>query len=159
MVTTATVMAAMDMDIYEEAAPEMEETVVESTEDGSSTSSTEDYLASQKLIYTCDVDLQTLEFQNTMDALDALIEKYDGFVESESVSDNDHGWYYSDWTIYEVRPPMVTSKAATPLPSSAAWKLNVEYVLHPSGVLVAEITGPVLSIKDSVTSALPTLPA
>lgn len=89
--------AAMDMEIYEEAAPEMEETVVESTEDGSPTSSTEDYLASQKLIYTCDVDLQTLEFQNTMDALDALIEKYDGFVESESVSDNDHGWYYSDY--------------------------------------------------------------
>ena len=90
--------AAMDMEVYEEAAPEMEESPMEAgSEETVDGSNTEDYLKSQKLIYTCDVDLQTLEFQNTMDALDLLIEKYDGFIESERLSDNDHGWYYADY--------------------------------------------------------------
>ena len=90
--------AMMDMEVLDSAMPEMEEAVPENgTSEKVEGSNTDDYLASQKLIYTCDMELQTLEFQKTMDSLNELIEKYDGFVESESVSDDDYRWYYSDY--------------------------------------------------------------
>ena len=50
-----------------------------------------------KLIYTCDLTIQTTEFENTLGAIRALINKYGGFIASESQNDNDTGWYRSDY--------------------------------------------------------------
>lgn len=65
-------------------------------EDGTSTS-TDDYLQSQKLIYTCNIKMQSKTFENTMQAIKALIVEHNGFVESEKLSDNSYSWYYSDY--------------------------------------------------------------
>ena len=50
----------------------------------------------QKLIYTCDVQMETLTFQETIDNIKAMITKYKGLVESESTSDGNYDWYYSN---------------------------------------------------------------
>ena len=60
-------------------------------------STTQDYLESQKLVYKCYVSLETLTFSETMDAISGLVTTFDGFVESNSLSDDSWGWYYSDY--------------------------------------------------------------
>ena len=67
--------------------------VVEDQED----SATEKYLNSQKLIYFCDIEIETLNFSETIKTIKNLIEKYDGFIESDSLSDSSWRWYYSDY--------------------------------------------------------------
>lgn len=82
-------------------APESDKVIDSTTPDypsddeGSTT--TNDYLQSQKLIYTCNIKMQSKTFENTMQAIKALIEEYNGFVESEKLSDNSYSWYYSDY--------------------------------------------------------------
>lgn len=50
----------------------------------------------QKLIYICDVNMETLAYQETMTGIRSLISKYKGIIESENTSDNDYNWYNSD---------------------------------------------------------------
>jgi len=50
----------------------------------------------QKLIYTCDVQMETMAYQETMDNIKSLIKKYNGIIESESTSDGEYDWYYSN---------------------------------------------------------------
>ena len=59
---------------------------------------TQDYLASQKLIYRSSVELETLEFTESVKTIKELINKYNGFVESDRKSDSANDWYYSDYT-------------------------------------------------------------
>lgn len=53
---------------------------------------------SEKLVYMCKIDMETLEFAKTVSTLKELINKYDGFIESETQSDDASGWYYSTYT-------------------------------------------------------------
>ena len=47
----------------------------------------------QKLVYTCNLTIETLEFQETSDAVRKSITKYDGIIENENTSDSDRYWY------------------------------------------------------------------
>jgi len=51
----------------------------------------------EKLIYTCSINMETLTFNDTVNAIRELIAKYNGFVESEEQTDYSSGWYYSDY--------------------------------------------------------------
>ncbi|MCR5294620.1 MAG: DUF4349 domain-containing protein [Lachnospiraceae bacterium] len=51
----------------------------------------------EKLVYTCDIAIETLEFQESEKALRAAISKFGGIVASESTWDNDYRWYYDDY--------------------------------------------------------------
>lgn len=62
-----------------------------------SASNTSQYLSQQKLIYSCTVELETLTFDETVKNVKDLINKYDGFIESDSLYDSSYGWYYSDY--------------------------------------------------------------
>ena len=50
-----------------------------------------------KLIYTCDLTIQTTEFDKTVNVVHDLINQYGGFIASESRDDNDTGWYRSGY--------------------------------------------------------------
>lgn len=64
---------------------------------GSAEEVTEDYLNSQKLIYTCSLNIESLEFVETQQKIQELITQYGGFVESNRLYDNAYGWYYSSY--------------------------------------------------------------
>ena len=53
--------------------------------------------STQKLIYTCDMKMETTEFEKTMNELNRLIVEYKGFIEADSRSDNASDWYYSSY--------------------------------------------------------------
>ena len=52
----------------------------------------------QMLIYSCDMSIDVLEFDQAVDRIHQLISKYKGFIESEKYSDggNTSKWQYSD---------------------------------------------------------------
>lgn len=50
-----------------------------------------------KLIYTCDLTIQTTEFDQTVNAVHELIDKFGGFIASETRNDSDTGWYRSGY--------------------------------------------------------------
>ena len=57
-------------------------------------------LSDEKLVYTCDMTVETTEYANTAAALKAKVKEFGGIVESESETDNDNSWYYSDHRRY-----------------------------------------------------------
>lgn len=58
---------------------------------------TDGYLENQKLIYECDLEIQTLEFEKSVDSVNKLIKKYNGFIESNKLSDDSYDWFYDDY--------------------------------------------------------------
>ena len=63
-----------------------------SDSDGTSGESTED-LSDQKLVYTCDMTLETLTFEETVSAIRQAIGEYGAFIEYESTTNDDYDWY------------------------------------------------------------------
>ena len=60
----------------------------------------------EKIIYTASATLETLTFDETLERLQTLIEQYDGFVESSSVSGNEYRSYGgSRRASYRIRIP------------------------------------------------------
>lgn len=51
----------------------------------------------EKLVYTCNIDLETLNYYNTVDSIKNKIAKFDGVIESENETDNEYNWYYNDY--------------------------------------------------------------
>ena len=51
----------------------------------------------EKLVYTCNIDLETLNYLDTVNSIKEKIKQYEGIIESESEIDNDYDWYYSDY--------------------------------------------------------------
>ena len=47
----------------------------------------------QKLVYTCDMTIETLEYQETMKSIKDSISKYNGITEKETQTDDDTYWY------------------------------------------------------------------
>lgn len=99
----------MDMSTTTEAAPEAPAETMETTETtdsgeaGGSTSAQPD-LSEQKIIYSADVTVETLEFDKALDALDQMITDLGGFAESANVSGNSR--YGSDGAV------QITDRAA-----------------------------------------------
>ena len=49
----------------------------------------------QKLVYTCEMTMETLEFDQTIQSIKESIDKYDGIIEQENQSDSNSYWYRS----------------------------------------------------------------
>ena len=64
---------------------------------GNTDSDTASYLESQKLIYSCSMDIESKEFEKAQADIKSLVKQYDGFVAYDSVTDNAHNWYYSSY--------------------------------------------------------------
>lgn len=77
--------------MYEESFTEIADMETDDSGD------TESYLDSQKLIYTCDLRIETLTFNETVKSIKDLIAKYDGFIESDQLTDDSYDWYYSSY--------------------------------------------------------------
>ena len=93
---------AMDMGTTE-AAPEAPAENSDTGDSGGSTPAQLD-LSEQKIIYSADVTVETLEFDKALDALDQMISELGGFAESANVSGNSR--YGSDGAV------QITDRAA-----------------------------------------------
>lgn len=51
-----------------------------------------------KLVYTCDITIETLEYENSLSYIRSKVTEYGGIIGSESESDDDYNWYYSDYS-------------------------------------------------------------
>lgn len=51
----------------------------------------------EKLVYTCNLEMETLNYVQTIQRIRENIEKYEGFVESENEYDDAYRWYYEDY--------------------------------------------------------------
>ena len=56
-------------------------------------------ISQEKLIYTCNISIDTLDFEKSTKDLAQLVQKYDGFLESETYSD---GGSYDSYSYYYV---------------------------------------------------------
>lgn len=64
-----------------------------------------DAVKREMLVYTCRMEIDTLDFQNSVDAFKKALESYGGFIEQENYSDGGGGgrWYYENsekWQSY-----------------------------------------------------------
>lgn len=57
-------------------------------------------LSEEKLVYTCDMIVETTKYQETAALLKAKIKEFGGIIESETETDSDNSWYYSDHKRY-----------------------------------------------------------
>lgn len=80
---------------YGEAGADMDEGAPLSA--GKSTENSDNTLQQaqdgQKIVYTGDMSIQTLEYDKSYSSIHAKIKEYGGFIESEYESDNDYNWY------------------------------------------------------------------
>ncbi|MDO4805303.1 MAG: DUF4349 domain-containing protein [Lachnospiraceae bacterium] len=53
--------------------------------------------SAQKLVYTCWMTIQTLEFDQTQAAVKEAVKKTGSIIESESVNDSNYSWYYDSY--------------------------------------------------------------
>lgn len=51
----------------------------------------------EKLVYTCDLTIQTLKYEETIKAINEKIKEYNGIIEQQTESDDSYNWYYSDY--------------------------------------------------------------
>lgn len=54
-------------------------------------------LLEEKLVYHCNLEIETLDYPATMTAIKTTITKYGGVIQSESESDSGHDWYYENY--------------------------------------------------------------
>lgn len=54
-------------------------------------------LLEEKLVYHCDLEIETLDYPATMASVKATITKYSGVIQSESESDSGYNWYYENY--------------------------------------------------------------
>lgn len=54
-------------------------------------------LLEEKLVYHCDMDIETLDYAKTMASIKNAITKYNGVIQAENESDNGRNWYYEDY--------------------------------------------------------------
>ncbi|MBQ5331100.1 MAG: DUF4349 domain-containing protein [Oscillospiraceae bacterium] len=80
---------------YDAATEEYSEN--EQPEDIDSGAAGNENMAAAKMIYTATVNLETLEYDNTVSSVKADIDKYGGFTESSSETANNSGWYRDDY--------------------------------------------------------------
>lgn len=54
-------------------------------------------LLEEKLVYHCNLEIETLDYPATMTSIKATITKYGGIIQSESESDSGYNWYYENY--------------------------------------------------------------
>ena len=54
-------------------------------------------LLEEKLVYHCNLEIETLDYPATMTSIKATITKYGGVIQSESESDSGYNWYYENY--------------------------------------------------------------
>lgn len=54
-------------------------------------------LLEEKLIYHCNLNIETLDYPAAITSIKQTISKYGGVIQSESESDSGHDWYYADY--------------------------------------------------------------
>lgn len=82
---------------YDAATDTTSDTAVD-IEDEKIVDSTDSQINQEKLIYSCSIDIETLEFEESVESLKATIESMEGFIESENYNNTNYGWYSSDYT-------------------------------------------------------------
>ena len=93
----------------EEAATEEAAAPETATAEGLVSGSTDQNLA-DKIIYSAYGELETLDFEDSLQKLDALIDRYGAFLESSSITGSDleaqrMGWYQGRTASYTIRVP------------------------------------------------------
>lgn len=79
---------------YDGASADVMEKV--EAEEGAVTGETQ-VINGDKLVYTCNLTLQTLEYDSCVKTIRENISKYGGFIEEESEYDDAYRWYYGDY--------------------------------------------------------------
>lgn len=54
-------------------------------------------LLEEKLVYHCNLEIETLDYLATMTSIKETISKYNGIIQSESESDSGYNWYYENY--------------------------------------------------------------
>lgn len=66
-------------------------------------------LSEEKIVYTCDTTLETLDFDDTYKKLQSLMDKYSCVIESETMNDDDSSYLYNNYTHYGEDPDEYTT--------------------------------------------------
>ena len=78
----------------EEPAEDAKAENLDLASDKTVTADTPNELSSDKLVYTCNIDIETMEYTQSVDDIREKIKTYKGVIESEQESDDDYQWYY-----------------------------------------------------------------
>jgi hypothetical protein len=82
---------------YSEAA----EYEADDSDSNQSSSQTQDLdsmtLLEEKLVYYCDIDIETLDYEATIASIKDAIKKYGGVIQSEDETDSSYDWYYENY--------------------------------------------------------------
>lgn len=54
-------------------------------------------LLEEKLVYRCNLSIETLDYAGTMKSIKEAISKYNGIIQSENETDSSYNWYYADY--------------------------------------------------------------
>lgn len=78
-----------------------EEADYEAPDDGSGNNTTQNMdsmtLLEEKLVYRCNLEIETLDYAGTMKSIKEAIAQYDGVIQSENETDSSYDWYYADY--------------------------------------------------------------
>ena len=83
-----------------EMAPEAPMEPSAKPESGNTTTNTseqEQIKSQDKLVYTCNMTIETLQYKDTMKAIKDKITEFNGIIEYEEERDDSYGWYYEDY--------------------------------------------------------------
>lgn len=78
-----------------------EEADYEASDDGSGNNTTQNMdsmtLLEEKLVYRCNLEIETLDYAGTMKSIKEAITQYGGVIQSENETDSSYDWYYADY--------------------------------------------------------------
>ena len=76
---------------------EEEKEATDNLDNGQSSSLDSMSLMEEKLVYHCDLEIETTEYTESLLSIKNTIEKYDGIIQSENETDSSYDWYYEDY--------------------------------------------------------------
>ncbi len=88
---------AYDEEVKEEIAPAGEGGLTTSQTQNPAQSQDDITLLEEKLVYHCNLDIETLDYPAAIASIKETITKYGGVIQSESESDSGQDWYYADY--------------------------------------------------------------
>ena len=94
--TTSTTLESKNYAVESFGFTESEDTTVSNDTSESTTSETTVNIDEEKLVYTCNLSIQTLEYENTLTGIKQLAQKYNAIISQEDETDSYYDWYYSD---------------------------------------------------------------
>ena len=76
---------------------EEEKEATDNLDNGQSSSLDSMSLMEEKLVYHCDLEIETTEYTESLLSIKNTNEKYDGIIQSENETDSSYDWYYEDY--------------------------------------------------------------